>query len=144
MPVHRLLVGFIISCGLLACSSDNKERTLPPGGETSEDNSVEIVYSSPIESEPLQAGDHVKVEVELIYSLLEPAGQIMVFVQRSEKGMPPILSKGIPITQGTGQLEFAVDFTVPNTNKINIFTPLTAKGTVRSKVVDSLSFDVIR
>src|SRR6266496_1787418 len=117
MRPHRLVAAVITI--LVACD----QRSLPsaPSGSF-----VKIVSVSPDTGTALKVGDKVKVQVEVSYSLSSEGGTVSLVVQAANNAS---LAHNMEVIQkGSGNATLSAEFVVPDSNAVQIFTPLSAQG----------------
>ena len=122
------LVGFLTSCS----SSSSKE------------NSVKIVSISPDINTPLQAGSSVEISVDVEYSLKQNSGEITLVLQQGDA--TPTISLGNvvkPIKKGSGKLTLKANITIPKTDSIQVFTPLSIPGESKTTIADMRVLKVV-
>ena len=128
-------VGAILSALWLgAC--DRKPLKAPPG------SFVKIVSVSPDTKSPLKVGDKVKVQVEVSYALTTDVGQITLVVQAANNAT--LANKMAVIKKGSGKLSLSADFVVPDSNAVQIFTPLSAQGQTATSTVAHRAYKVVK
>jgi hypothetical protein len=131
----RLTVGAImLAAGLGAC--DQKPLKAPPG------SFVKIVDVSPDPRSPLKVGDKVKVQVEVSYALTTDAGQITLVVQSANNAT--LANHTAVVKKGDGKLKLSASFVVPDSNAVQIFTPLSAQGQTATSTVDHRAYKVVK
>jgi len=135
------LLGLIIACIIVvACSDENSNFN---GQETSKSHNVKILSISPPTSEFLYVGKDYDIEVKVEYSFKANEGQVGLVIQRGESGHSSVAYSTQPILNKKGTLTLKANITVPKTNAIQIFTPLTAQGDTFTSVVSTRSYRVI-
>jgi hypothetical protein len=128
-----LSVGTLLSCTWLgAC--DQKPSKAPPG------SFVKIVSVSPDTKSPLKVGDKVKVQVEVSYALSVDVGRITLVVQAANNAT--LANHMAVVNKGNGKLTLAAEFVVPDSNAVQIFTPLSAQGQSATSTVDHRAYKV--
>jgi len=108
-------------------------------------NSVKILSVSPDVNTPLRVGSSVDISVEVEYSLKQENGSIALVLQRgdSNPSMSSTLGNVVePIQKGTGKLTLKANITVPSTNSIQVFTPLSVLGESKTTTVDMRVYKV--
>ena len=128
------LAGFLSSC-----SSGST-------GSGSEGNKIKIMSISPDINTPLQVGNSYEISVDVEYSLKQDNGSITLVLQRGDA--VPTVSSSLgnvtePIKKGSGRLTLKAKISVPNTNSIVVFTPLSVSGESQSTTVDMRVFKVV-
>ncbi len=109
-------------------------------------NKVKILSISPDINTPLQVGNSYEIAVEVEYSLKQDNGVITLVLQRGD--VNPSVSSTLgnvtePIKKGNGKLTLKAKIIVPNTNSIQVFTPLSTIGESQTKIVDTRVFKVV-
>ncbi len=120
---------------LLGCDRSGQGFVPAPGG-----SSVKIVSTSPGANEALRVGETVTLEVGVEYTLESDSGTLALVVQGADNR--PIASQMEVVTRGADSLSLKVAFIVPDTNAIQIFTPLSAQGQTGTSTVDTRAFKV--
>jgi hypothetical protein len=108
-------------------------------------NSVKIVSILPDINSTLKVGSSVSITVDVEYSLMQDNGSIVLVVQRGERvaGQQSLLGSVTgEIKRGTGKLTLKTNIIVPETNSIQVFTPLYILGVTRSSTVDMRALKV--
>ncbi|MCA6217181.1 hypothetical protein KGA65_11570 [Ideonella sp. B7] len=136
--LSRQFVVILFSAALLvACQrSDPHLGTPAPGG-----SSVHIASVSPSVAEVLQAGEEVKMKVEIEYTLGADSGTLALVVQAADNSA--VAQNFEVVTKGSGRAILEAEFLVPNTKAIQIFTPLSAQGQSSTSTVESRAFKVV-
>ena len=101
---------------------------------------VKIVATSPDHSTVLTAGDVVSLVVEAEYRIDVESGTLSLVVQESDASS--ITTDTEVVTRGSGTTHFEVEFVVPDTKAVVVFTPLTEQGQSSTTTVDSVAFKV--
>lgn len=115
------------------------QRSLPsaPAGSF-----VKIVSVSPDISTALKVGDKVKVQVEVSYSLSSEGGTVSLVVQAADNAS---LGHNMEVIQkGSGKAILSAEFVVPDSNAVQIFTPLSAQGQTSTSTVDHRAYKVVK
>lgn len=89
-------------------------------------DNVKIESISPDPSKTLYVGDKVDIEVKVNYTLDESSATVSLLVQDSDD--KPVASTLKIISKGNGPVVLKKSFIVPETNAIQIFTPLLVEG----------------
>ncbi len=115
-------------------------------GSSSGGNKVKIVSISPDINTPLKVGNSYEISVDVEYSLKQDNGSITLVLQRGDA--VPAISSSLgnvvePIKKGSGKLTLKANVTVPSTNSIQIFTPLSVSGESQTTAVDTRVLKVI-
>jgi hypothetical protein len=128
----------IVSLGqlLAACEppTDRIPNAAPPG------STVSITDVVPSVNVPLTVGQQVTLQVSVAYALATDSGTLGLIVQDG-KGTPLAHTVGV-VLRGGGTEKLAASFTVPDTNAIHVFTPLSAQGQARTSTVATRSYRV--
>jgi hypothetical protein len=112
-----------------------------------EGSSVKILEIEPIPAVVLKSDCEVHFKVKLEYSVVDDPATVNLIIQNAEYSggvdavigsMMQVLSK----SKGTVTLEKTV--TVPDTDALQIFTPLMIPGKTRTSIVDMKAYKVIR
>jgi len=123
---------------LAASGCDKKPPAAPPKPVSA--GSVRIVALTPETTTALKVGAKVKVEIEVSYRLLADAGAVTLVVQANDKGLAQTTRE---VRQGEGKAKLAAEFVVPDTNAIQIFTPLQALGQKATATLDRRTYKVV-
>jgi len=138
MTKFRLVVGVASLAAAVSagCQRTDVSTSAAPGGSL-----VKIANISPDTSTPLRAGDRVKVKVDVDYSLTSDAGTVNLVIQTADNSS---LAHNMEVLQkGTGKVTLVAEFVVPNSNAVQIFTPLSAQGQTSTSTVDTRAYKVI-
>ena len=127
----------LLACMLAASGCDKKP---PPPLKPVSAGSVRIVALTPETTTALKVGAKVRIELEVSYRLLADAGAVTLVVQANEKSLAQSTQA---VRQGEGKAKLAAEFVVPQTNAIQIFTPLQALGQKATATVDARTYKVI-
>ena len=131
----RALVAIIaLAAWLVAC--DQKPLKAPPG------SFVKIVSVSPDTKSPLKVGDKVKVQVEVSYALTVDVGRITLVVQAANNAS--LANHMAVVNKGNGKITLSAEFVVPDSNAVQIFTPLSAQGQTATSTVDHRAYKVVK
>src|SRR5437867_1514832 len=138
MRPHRLVaavITIVVAAWLVACD----QRSLPsaPSGSF-----VKIVSVSPDTGTALKVGDKVKVQVEVSYTLSSEGGTVSLVVQAANNAS--LAHNTEVIQKGSGKATLSVEFVVPDSNAVQIFTPLSAQGQTSTSTVDHRAYKVIK
>lgn len=138
MRMQKLLGAFstiLIAAWLGACDQGSLPRA--PSGSF-----VEITSISPDTGTALKVGDKVKVQVELSYALSSEGGTVSLVVQSADNSS---LAHNMEVVQkGSGKATLSTEFVVPDSNAIQIFTPLSAQGQTSTSTVDYRAYKVTK
>ena len=125
---------------LIACSDADSGFK---GQRTSTAHHVRISSITPPTSDTLFVGKDYDIAVEVEYSFLDDEGEVGLVLQRGESGNMPIAYSTQPISKGNGKITLRTSITVPKTNAVQVFTPLTAQGDTSTSVVATRTFRVV-
>jgi hypothetical protein len=134
MSVRALVAIIALAAWLGAC--DQKPLKAPPG------SFVKIVSVSPDTKSPLKVGDKVKVQVEVSYALTADVGHITLVVQAANNAS--LANHMAVLNKGNGKITLAAEFVVPDSNAVQIFTPLSAEGQTATSTVDHRAYKVVK
>ena len=101
---------------------------------------MKIVALKPDTTTALKVGAKVNVQVEVAYRLLADQGAVTLVVQSSDKGLAQASQA---IRQGEGKATLSVEFVVPETKAIQLYTPLQALGQKATATVDYRTYKVV-
>ena len=135
------LLSLIFACIIIVACSDEKSNF--KGQQTSKSHNVKILSISPPTSETLYVGKDYDIEVKVEYSFKASEGQVALVIQRGESGHSPVAYSTQPILNKKGTLTLKSNITVPKTNAIQVFTPLSAQGDTSTSVVAIRNYRVI-
>lgn len=133
--IARLLIALLVAS--LAAGCDKKP---PAPAKPVSAGSVKIVALKPDTTTSLEVGAKVKVQVEVAYRLLADAGAVTLVVQSSDKGLAQASQA---IRQGEGKATLSVEFVVPETKAIQLYTPLQALGQKTTATLDARTYKVV-
>ena len=103
---------------------------------------VRIVKLSPDASRPLKVGDKVSLQVQLDYALTKAdTGAVMVVVQTADN--QNLVQKAQAVRKGVGKATLVVDFVVPQTSAVKVFTPLSEQGQTSTTTVALRTYKVV-
>jgi len=128
----------LVLLSLLAASGCDKKPPPPPKPVSA--GSVRIVALTPETTTALKVGEKVKIELEVSYRLLADAGAVTLVVQANDKGLAQTTRA---VRQGEGNARLAAEFVVPETNAIQVFTPLQALGQKTTATLDARTYKVV-
>jgi hypothetical protein len=131
----RLVVALVL--GSLAAGCDKKP---PAPAKPVSAGTVKIVALKPDTTTPLKVGAKVKLQAEVAYRLLADAGAVTLVVQSSDKG---VAQASQAIKRGEGKATLAVEFVVPDTKALQVYTPLQALGQKTTATVDARTYKVV-
>ena len=134
MSMRALVAIIALAAWLVAC--DQKPLKAPPG------SFVKIVSVSPDTKSPLKVGDKVKVQVEVSYALTVDVGRITLVVQAANN--TSLANHMAVVNKGNGKITLSAEFVVPDSNAVQIFTPLSAQGQTATSTVDHRAYKVVK
>ena len=134
MSMRALVAIIALAAWLVAC--DQKPLKAPPG------SFVKIVSVSPDTKSPLKVGDKVKVQVEVSYALTVDVGRITLVVQAANNAS--LANHMAVVNKGNGKITLSAEFVVPDSNAVQIFTPLSAQGQTATSTVDHRAYKVVK
>ena len=138
---HRpiIFVALVVACALASfgCQRSEPQTSRPALGGSS----VQIISVSPEVSQPLHAGEKIKMAVQVNYTLSEDSGTLALVVQGADNSS--ISSNFEVVTKGNGSLTLESEFVVPSTKAVMIFTPLSGQGQSSTSTVDTRAFKVV-
>ena len=132
--MRQLIAPILVAALLGAC--DQKPLKAPPG------SFVKIVSVSPDTKSPLKVGDKVKVQVEVSYALTVDVGRITLVVQAANNAS--LANHMAVVEKGSGKVTLSAEFVVPDSNAVQIFTPLSAQGQTATSTVDHRAYKVVK
>ena len=88
----------------------------------------------------LKAGQAVKIVIGGTYKLPSDGGNIGFVVQDAKNNL--VMNKLLPVTNSSGSFTQEIEFKVPQTEKIQLYVPLYAKGDTKSSAVASRDWPV--
>jgi hypothetical protein len=125
-----------MTCALFACDNPSSSKALAaPQGST-----VSIIEIQPSTGQSLTVGDNIVLKIKVAYALTSDSGNLGVVVQ--DDSNTPLAQKIHVVLKGGGTEEFNLDFEVPNTNAIHIYTPLSAPGQPATSTMSTSSYRV--
>lgn len=103
---------------------------------------VRIAKLSPDATMPLKVGDKVNLQVQLDYALTKAdTGAVMVVVQTADN--QNLVQKAQAVRKGIGKATLAVEFVVPQTSAVKVFTPLSEQGQTSTTTVALRTYKVV-
>lgn len=103
---------------------------------------VRIAKLSPDATRPLKVGDKVNLQVQLDYALTKAdTGAVMVVVQTADN--QNLVQKAQAVRKGVGKATLAVEFVVPQTSAVKVFTPLSEQGQTSTTTVALRTYKVV-
>jgi hypothetical protein len=135
----------VLAWGLALGGCQAGQRPGLGAAASSSPDSVKIISMSPDTASTLHVGEMVPLEVAVEYTLASAqSGTVTLVVQQGEYGGEPLANEVQVIQKGSGKLQFKKDVTVPQTQAIQVFTPLGAQGATSTTVVDMRAYAVNR
>jgi hypothetical protein len=126
----------LVMFAALLAACDQKPLKAPPG------SFVKIVSVSPDTKSPLKVGDKVKVQVEVSYALTVDVGQITLVAQAANNAT--LGNRSAAVKKGEGKLTLSVEFVVPDSDAVQIYTPLSAQGQKATSTVAHRTYKVAK
>jgi hypothetical protein len=99
---------------------------------------VRIASITPDTSGPLRVGDRVVLQVLVDYNLTSDAGTVSLVVQAADNSN--LANTTEVLRRGRGKIILVAQFVVPDSNGIQIFTPLSAQGQNATSTVDHRAY----
>ena len=88
----------------------------------------------------LKTGQAVKIVISGSYKLPADGGNVGFVVQDAKNNL--VMNKLLPVTNSSGNFTQEIEFKVPQTEKIQLYVPLYAKGDTKSSAVASREWAV--
>ena len=122
--------------GLPGCERPaTKKAALPP-------SFVRIMKLAPDPATPLKVGDKVKLQVEVNYALTTAAtGTLALVVQAADN--KHLAQNAATVQKGAGKAALGVEFVVPQTSSVRVFTPLSPAGQAATATVALRTYQVL-
>lgn len=130
------IASVMTAASLMGCGKDGS-----PAKKAASAGSVRIVGLAPDTTTPLKVGDKVTIQVEVDYRLAAEAGMVSVVVQSADN--KNLAHNGEVAKKGTGKASMSVEFVVPDTKTVQVFTPLQAQGQSATTTVDFRAYEVV-
>lgn len=131
----RVLLVLSLTLLVAGCDTDRRATQAAPAGST-----VSIVEIQPSTGVPLIKGQIVELKVKVAYTLTSESGTLGLVVQdASNASLAQTLNV---VLKGSNTETFAVNFTVPETKAVHVFTPLSSQGQAATSTVSSRAFKV--
>jgi len=138
VSIAGLLALPMLSSTLGGCSGDEAVVPSPaPGGST-----VSIVGIVPTTDHPLHAGEHARLEMKIAYRLAVDEGVISAVAQDSNDQF--IAVSKVAVHKGMGNEDMALEFKVPDTDRIIVFVPLSGEGQRATTTLATREYRVVR
>jgi hypothetical protein len=117
------------------------------GNSSADGSSVKILEIDPDPSVQLNSGSEVHFKVKLQYTIIEDSATVNLLIQKGEysSAIDNVLgSTQQVLNKGKGIIILEKTVKVPNTNIIQVFTPLMLPGETRTTIVDMKVYKVIK
>ena len=134
IDVRGTVGAVLLAAWLGAC--DQKPLKAPPG------SFVKIVSVSPDPKSPLKVGDKVRVQVEVSYALTVDVGRITLVVQAANNAS--LANHMAVVNKGNGKVTLSAEFVVPDSDAVQIYTPLSAQGQKATSTVAHRTYKVVK
>lgn len=134
--LSSILASVAVSSLLMGCQRTEQITGTPPFGSLAQITSI-----SPDTTQVLRAGDQVKLKVDVSHVLTAESGIIKLVVLAADNS--DIAQGSEAITKGTGKSTLQVEFKVPSTTVIRVFTPLIVQGQNSTSLADGRTFEVV-
>lgn len=121
---------------LTGCQHTQQLTETPPFGSLAQITSI-----SPDTTTVLRSGEQVKLRVDVSHVLTAESGEIKLLVLAADNS--DIAQGSKAITKGTGKSTLEVEFKVPSTTVIRVFTPLIVQGQNSTSQADGRTFEVV-
>jgi hypothetical protein len=149
--VTGLLLGAIAANPVAAQTArlvTGDEPWLSPAGATSAalttEGAVQIRSITPPPTQPLTAGQRLRITVEVSYTLPRPQGRLALAFQEPSPTRRPLGAAVADVTQAEGQLTLSADLVVPDAPTLEVYVPLYARDEVATAVVDTRRYRILR
>jgi len=134
-----------LALGILGLSCRHEQSAAPSTASGASQDGVRIVSISPDTGTTLRVADRVTFRVEVEYNLTSaPSGTITLVIQQGESGRVPLANETQVVQKGSGKLVLTKDIEVPETNAVQVFTPLSAQGGSSTRTVDTRAYKVVK
>ena len=117
-----------------------KSVAQPAGTASSSAATISIASILPDTSQPLRAGEKVKVKVEADYVLPGQGGMVGLIIQGSDN--KPIESTLKKVSGPAGKFITEIDFVVPNHKQLIVHVPLYIAGETKSAQVAMKQYQI--
>jgi hypothetical protein len=108
-------------------------------------DSIRIVSISPSTDDPLRVGQTITFKVEVEYNLASAkSGSVTLVIQQGESDRLPLANEVEVILKGKAKLSLSKNLRIPETNVLQVFTPLNVQGGTSTSVVDNRIYKVSR
>jgi hypothetical protein len=108
---------------------------------------VKILKIEPDPSVPLKSGSEVHFKVNIGYKITEDSATINLLIQKGEYsgGIDTVVGSTMQVlTKGKGTITLEKTVKVPNTDVIQVFTPLMIPGQTSTTIVDMKYYKVVK
>ena len=132
---------------LLIISSIFSATLCYAGNAAKQGSYVKILEIQPNPSIPLKSGSEVLFKVKIEYKVKEDSGTLNLIIQKGEYsgGFDTLIGSAMEVlTHGEGHVTLEKQIRVPDTQAIQVFTPLMIPGETRTSIVDMRSYKVIK
>ena len=117
-----------------------KSVAQPVGTASSSAATISIASILPDTSQPLRAGEKIKVKVEADYVLPSQGGMVGLIIQGSDN--KPIESTLKKVSGPAGKFTTEIDFVVPNDKQLIVHVPLYIAGETKSAQVAMKQYQI--
>jgi hypothetical protein len=117
------------------------------GNASSAGSYVKILKIEPNPSVPLKSGSEVHFKVNIEYKVTDDSATVNLLIQKGEYsgGIDTVVGSTMQVlTKGKGTVTLEKTVTVPNTNVLQVFTPLMIPGQTSTTIVDMKYYKVIK
>lgn len=133
--LSSIFASIAVSSLLVGCQRTEQRTEIPPFGSLAQITSI-----SPDTTQMLRSGEQVKLKVDVSHVLTAESGTIKLVVLAADNS--DIAQGAQTITKGTGKSTLEVEFKVPRTTVIRVFTPLIVQGQNSTSLADGRTFEV--
>jgi hypothetical protein len=116
------------------------------GNSSADGSSVKILEIDPDPSVPLKSGSEVHFKVKLQYTIIEDSATVNLLIQKGEysSAIDNVVGSTMQVlNKGKGIITLEKTVKVPNTNILQVFTPLMIPNETRTTIVDMKVYKVI-
>lgn len=131
--IHRLLAPVAVAGLLAGCQAMGPGTCGPAFGSLAHITSI-----SPDPARALQAGEKVRLKVDVGYVLTADTGSIELIVLAADNSAIAQDAKAVSRGRGTSTLE--AEFTVPATSTVRVYAPLVFQGQESTAAADGRAF----
>lgn len=110
-------------------------------------SSVKILEIDPKSSVVLKSGSEVHFKVKLEYNVIDDSATVNLIIQNAEYsgGVDAVVGSTMQVlTKGKGTVTLEKTVKVPDTNALQVFTPLMIPGKTQTSIVDMKAYKVIK